>query len=45
MAAVANDPDQRKMLEDMAASWEGLAAEREKYLATHPTPASPQTER
>jgi hypothetical protein len=32
MAAKNKDPEQRKMLEDMAASWDRLAAEREKYL-------------
>jgi len=37
MATKANDPDQRKMLENMAASWDVLAAEREKFLKVSPT--------
>jgi hypothetical protein len=32
MAAKATDPGHRKMLEDMAAAWESLASEREKFL-------------
>jgi hypothetical protein len=36
MAAKTKDPDQRKMLEDMAAAWEGLATEREKFLKLNP---------
>jgi hypothetical protein len=36
MAAKTKDPDQRKMLEDMAAAWEGLATEREKFLKLKP---------
>ncbi len=36
MAAKTSKPDQRKMLADMAAAWEGLAAEREKFLKLHP---------
>jgi hypothetical protein len=35
MASNAKDPEQRKMLEDMAASWEALAAERERFLKLH----------
>lgn len=40
MAAKTKDPDQRKMLDDMAASWERLAAEREKFLKLHPQEAT-----
>jgi hypothetical protein len=32
MASTAKDANHRKMLEDMAAAWETLAAEREKAL-------------
>lgn len=43
MAKTTKDPDQRKMLEDMAASWDSLAHERDQFLklqmpATAPTP-------
>jgi hypothetical protein len=38
MAVKAKDPDQRKMLEDMATAWENLAAEREKFLKFHSKP-------
>jgi len=36
MAAKAKDPEQQTMLEDMAAAWEGLAVEREKFLKLKP---------
>jgi len=36
MAVKTKDPDQRKMLEDMAAAWEGLASERGKFLKINP---------
>jgi hypothetical protein len=32
MALLAKEPDQRKMLEEMAVSWDSLAKEREQFL-------------
>lgn len=39
MASRTKEPDQRKMLEDMAESWERLAVEREKFLKLQATGA------
>lgn len=36
MASATKDPEHRKMLEDMAVSWDRLAVEREKFLENQP---------
>jgi hypothetical protein len=44
MARTAKDPDQRKMLEDMAASWDSLANERDQFLKLQmPAAAAPNS--
>jgi hypothetical protein len=39
MAFRTKDPEQRKMLEDMASAWNNLAVERERFLKLHPLDA------
>jgi hypothetical protein len=39
MAKTAKDPEQRQMLENMAASWDSLADERDQFLKLQ-TPAA-----